>query len=657
MKYIFSAFFIIFFMYSYLYGDNIFTLSDIYIKGSRIDKITEKSPYTKSVISVDKLKSEEKTIGEILENIPGVHITSLAGRGSYTVTSIRGSTSSQVLVYIDGILLNSGGNSSVDLSNIPLEEVKSIEIYRGNVPAQFGRGGIGGVINIITKKNLKKKVNISTSYGSWKFYKFDTNVKYKSFFMNSGAEGRTGDYPYLNDANTPFNKNDDYHARRLQNYYNQKNLLINYKRNISDKVLSLTYRHFYKHNELPGAAPGRDTDISKTDATLKNKDNHIEANFAFNLFSGVAGIKSYFSNNKKFFYNPKKKIGAYGLLKSKYNTDKFGINFSYELEKNNFINLKIYNQNSYEILTNNFTPDTSFTHDGKYRRFEYNFTMENDLYLFKKSFIIAPVIRKNILDDENKKTGVKNYCNKDTYSIGVKYIPPFFQNIYLKLNYGKFVRYPNFYEKFGNGATILPGNNLTYEKSKNLDYGIGFKYKFLFAEITYFRNIVKNLIEFIMVNERYSIYKNIENADIKGLEFSFNINLENVILFNVNYTTLETKSQQTGYKKNQPLPNRPGHTFYARFQFNIKNCSYWTEFNETGKNYFDDGGNYYYNTYHIVNTGLKYNFSEKLKINFTIKNLLNNQDMYAYVQGYNIPKTPYYPLEGRSFYINLNYYF
>ncbi len=649
-----------------IYAENYYVIPNIVVNSSKYHTVN-KTPYSKTLINVEKHKFEEKTLGELLETTPGVHVTTLAGRGSYTTVSIRGSTSSQVLVYIDGILVNNGGESSVDLSSIPVEDIKKIEIYRGNIPPEFGRAGIGGVINIITKKK-SSIFNTKLSYGSFKFFQIENNINYnyKNFnnFLNTSFEGCTGDYPYLNDDNTPFNKSDDYHAHRRNNYYNQKNILYNLKKVFNTSVLNITYRHFYKHKELPGAAPARDTVNTDTDASLNRIRNQLEMAYSYNYKDAIFGFQGYIGRERKYFFNPHFALGMYGLLKSAYYTRKKGFNFSFNLETNNYLNFKFYFNKNFENLKTDFTPNSTFLIDSKYFRNETNFTISNKFYIFKKSLIIEPVYRKNIITDREKETNNKSHFSKASKSIGIKYFLPVFKNFnpYIKLNFGKFYRFPSFYEKFGDGATLLSNQGLRPENSRNKDFGFGFNYFFknqpfnISGDITFFKNHVKDLIEFIMVNERYSKYKNIEDAKIKGYELSLNFNFK-VINIMMNYSKLDTKSEHFGYKKDKPLPNRPENSAYVRIQLNFKKISYWIDGNKVGKNYFDDGGYYYYNDYTTFNTGFVYSLKKHLKLGITIKNFTNNQDMYAYAAGYNVPKTPYYPLEGRTIYFSINYNF
>ena len=84
-----------------------------------------------------------QSLPDLLERVPGLHIVRARGRGAYTVASIRGSTSAQVAVYVDGSLRNLGSEAAVDLSAIPVGEVERIEVYRGYIPVRFTEAGLG----------------------------------------------------------------------------------------------------------------------------------------------------------------------------------------------------------------------------------------------------------------------------------------------------------------------------------------------------------------------------------------------------------------------------------------------------------------------------------------------------------------------------------
>lgn len=95
-----------------------------------------------------------RTVAQALRAVPGLHIVQSGGAGQQASVFIRGGSSSQTLVLIDGIDASDPSNPSraVDFSNLSLENVERIEIVRGPQSTLFGSNAIGGVVNIITRR-------------------------------------------------------------------------------------------------------------------------------------------------------------------------------------------------------------------------------------------------------------------------------------------------------------------------------------------------------------------------------------------------------------------------------------------------------------------------------------------------------------------------
>ncbi len=108
------------------------------------------SSYT-TVIRPDAQHAQFRNLAELVSHTVGVTVRETGGLGQFSTMSIRGSTSEQVAVYLDGVRLNTGASGTVDLSTLPVDTIDRIEVIRGGGSAQFGQDAIGGVLNIITK--------------------------------------------------------------------------------------------------------------------------------------------------------------------------------------------------------------------------------------------------------------------------------------------------------------------------------------------------------------------------------------------------------------------------------------------------------------------------------------------------------------------------
>jgi outer membrane cobalamin receptor len=144
------------------------TLKEVVVTATRVDTSVLDSPSSVSVISAQQITdSGAIDVAQVINGQPGVVVNDYGPTGALKTVSLRGSTSSQVLVLLDGIRLNSSVNGEVDLSSVPMEIIDHIEIVRGGESSLYGSSAIGGVINIITKKAEKPSVSLSITNGSY----------------------------------------------------------------------------------------------------------------------------------------------------------------------------------------------------------------------------------------------------------------------------------------------------------------------------------------------------------------------------------------------------------------------------------------------------------------------------------------------------------
>jgi len=100
-------------------------------------------------------KYDAQNAGEAIANQLGVQelpTNAVGGLSTFINASIRGASSAQTLVLIDGRPMEGFALGTPDLSEIPTEQIDHIEIVRGGASALYGPNAIGGVINVITKR-------------------------------------------------------------------------------------------------------------------------------------------------------------------------------------------------------------------------------------------------------------------------------------------------------------------------------------------------------------------------------------------------------------------------------------------------------------------------------------------------------------------------
>ncbi len=94
---------------------------------------------------------QSRSLTDVMRRLPGVDVSQNGGMGQASSLFIRGTSSSHVLILVDGIRLNQAGVSgSSDLNQFPVAMVQRVEYIRGPRSAVYGSDAIGGVVNIIT---------------------------------------------------------------------------------------------------------------------------------------------------------------------------------------------------------------------------------------------------------------------------------------------------------------------------------------------------------------------------------------------------------------------------------------------------------------------------------------------------------------------------
>ena len=92
---------------------------------------------------------------DALRDAPGVTIARNGSFGGFASARVRGASSGQTLVVIDGIVVNdpAAPQGGFNFANLDVVDIERIEVLRGPQSILYGADAIGGVIAITTKNN------------------------------------------------------------------------------------------------------------------------------------------------------------------------------------------------------------------------------------------------------------------------------------------------------------------------------------------------------------------------------------------------------------------------------------------------------------------------------------------------------------------------
>ena len=127
---------------------SMYTLGEVVVSGTAPGVQASETVYT---VSAEEIQSKgAKTLDQAITLLPGVNVRT-GGEGVPRI-DIRGFRTRHVLLLLDGIPMNSAFDMQFDPTSIPTENIAQIKLTPGASSVLYGQGGLGGVINIITRK-------------------------------------------------------------------------------------------------------------------------------------------------------------------------------------------------------------------------------------------------------------------------------------------------------------------------------------------------------------------------------------------------------------------------------------------------------------------------------------------------------------------------
>lgn len=145
--------------------------SDVVVTATKRETAVSESPASVTVVTAsDMEKKNVARIGDALNQVPSLYLrggtfgNNAPGTGM-SETSLRGMTTNQTLVLVDGQTVNNGYSGKVNWSSIFMGDVERIEVVPGTFSSLYGSNALGGVIQVITKAPDKKEIKLKGGYG------------------------------------------------------------------------------------------------------------------------------------------------------------------------------------------------------------------------------------------------------------------------------------------------------------------------------------------------------------------------------------------------------------------------------------------------------------------------------------------------------------
>ena len=623
--------------------------------------LAQRSPTFIRSIPSEVFEGKVVALPEVLSQVTGVQVKEMGGLGSYSTVSIRGTSAEQVKVYLDGIPLNSALGGGVNLGDIPLANVDRIEVYKGNAPARFGGGGIGGVVNILTKGVRGHTGNYAVTYGT-----FDTQ---KAHWMFSGEDGDLGrliaveyaksdnDFSFLDDNGTKYNLNDDVWAHRRNNDFRSINLIGKVERRRWRGMDLSLHNNFYQSDK---GAPGIGS-FQSTFARLRTTRNTLEGRLSRRhlirpwIQGSFEGFHSYYASDYRDLN------GEVGLGKQ----DNHNVMTLLGGRAHCTALLAEYHRLTLvvERRRERFKPSDRFHNTPLLdnERSVYGWALEDELTLWRDRLNVTSSIQRDVyasrffgdytlgqwLETSSRKVRqvMVNRRIGLTYRIST--------GVTLKGNLGKYHRPPSFYELFGDKGSAIGNAELAPETGVNRDVGIRIDRAIrgrhpLFLEISGYWTRLEDTIQFVQYSTTVSKPENIGRAEIEGVEISVGGTVFDRVTAEANYTVQDARNRTElygGIYRGKLLPNQPRYAFDARIEVFHPGCGrVFYAYSRSGHNFHDR-----YNTVPIprrrIHTAGASVWRSRRGLRLTVEGRNLTDEQVADLWGY--------PLPGRSYYVTM----
>ncbi len=623
-------------------SDPVFAREEVTVTATRGSDLVSEVPASVAVIGAETIALQKpQNLAEVLQNVQGINIKDYGGIGGIKSVSLRGSSSSQVLVLVDGQRVNDTASGDVDFSRISVEGVEKIEVVRGGASALYGANAIGGVINIITRKEKTRNAvrgSMNLMAGSFSSGSAKSDLKYSgerfATSLSCKALYTAGDFKYQH-------PNENRLIRKENNDFTAYDVFTNFQYTIGElpqeHVFDISY-NFYVNDK---GSPGSTTQPYAT-ARTTNANNRVNLNLQgkINLFNNYK-LQGFWNQVENTYFNEELVAAADDTHKTA--ASGLEVQFTSTLKANQTLT---YGSG----VRQNRSGGEGSTDALNERNERFVFIQDELVYQASHDKLISsisllPAIRLDSYSDFgdhlSKKLGA-------VVNLGSAWRTSF------KANWSYNYKAPSFNDLYWPEDAFTVGNpDLKAEHGTDWDIGVRMRYPVLNGvalDINYFRMQLTDLIVWQQggTGGKWTP-ENVSRAKIQGIEAALKLKpIPRWLDYSVSYTYLDArnddKDDRVLYRKY--LVYRPRHTVNANLSGNWRHFTGSLNWQYVSYRYVSQSNTIWLDPYQVTDltVGWKHRIKDcDLDLSFQVKNIFD--ELYEFVQ--------YQPIPGREFRFNL----
>ncbi|ENU1228053.1 TonB-dependent vitamin B12 receptor BtuB [Providencia rettgeri] len=438
---------------------------------------------------------QSNTVIDVLRRLPGVDISQSGGMGQQSSLFIRGTESRHVLVLIDGIRLNQAGISgSSDMSQIPISLVQRIEYIRGARSAVYGSDAVGGVVNIITRRD-NDGTTLNAGIGSHSHQNYNGSTQQKigenTTVTAAGAYTHTKGFDLAPKEVSPRQYDKD--------GFLSKSLWLGVEHQFSSEIIAYARAYGYDNRTSYDVSEYAGVSVD----TRKLYSRTYETGLKYHQGKYSSSLMGSYGYSKDYNFDPRK--GQYSESTNLDESKQYNIQWgnSYLLDKGNISAGIDYQRQSIE--------------PSSYAMINEKQTLNNTgIYLTGQYAIIDSVTAEAAIRSDHH----SEFDWHTTWQSGLSW--EFYDGYKLVGSYATAYKAPNLTQLYAYSSSVygttLGNPSLKPEESKQWEIGVEGTTGPLFWQVNAYHNDIDNLIAY-KSGYPTSTYENIGEAEIKGVEW------------------------------------------------------------------------------------------------------------------------------------------
>ena len=479
-------------------------IENITIRSTRIPAGAKDIGSSLYIISEDQIKARGfKDAIDAISSASGVTSKQNGSFGGVGTIRIRGASSSQTLVLVDGVPVNDSSSPAggYNFEYLNTSNIQSIEVLKGSQSTLWGSDAIGGVINIYTKQPESTSFGASAEIGSFGLKRGSADIN----FAGSNSRFRVSTSKTSVDG---ISKADEKDGNSEDDGFESESYSMSGSIDLDSLILkgSLSYMESQVEYDSYGFATGVQDGDERS-----NTDEFIGSISAiFDLFDDKLQNSIFISQsdiNRDYYSNGSFSFGAEGKREL--------IRYQGNIEVNEF-NKVAFGLESEEskVDVDESTIDGSFL-----------------LYEFRPNSKI--IISTGIRNDDHEGFG-----SKTTRRISGTFKPS--DNLIIRSSWGEGFKVPTIFQStyFCCGATSA-NSSIRPETSTSYDFGFELFFNEMNSNfsITYFDQDINDQINFSF---GVGGYENIDKVNSEGFEIALDYQISKLMSLYLNYSYIDS---------------------------------------------------------------------------------------------------------------------